>query len=119
MTIDERVESGVIVIRVTGRLTLTEGTAALDDKLRRLVDTDHDQLILELAEVPYIDSSAVGILLRTHATLSRRGGALRLLRAHAHIRELLEKTRLSTVLEVFDSEAAALRSLATLRTPGA
>jgi len=111
MTIQERIVSDVAIVRITGRVTLTEGTPEFDDVLQRLVQQGHLRIVLDLADVPYIDSTALGSLLRTHATVSRRGGAMKLLNVKGHVRELLELTRLLTVFEAFDSEAEAIASV--------
>ena len=111
MTIQERIVSDVAIVRVTGRVTLTEGTPEFDDVLQRLVQQGHLRIVLDLADVPYIDSTALGSLLRTHATVSRRGGAMKLLKVKGHVRELLELTRLLSVFEAFDSEAEAMASV--------
>ena len=111
MTIQERIVSDVAIVRITGRVTLTEGTPEFDDVLQRLVQQGHVRIVLDLADVPYIDSTALGSLLRTHATVSRRGGAMKLLNVKGHVRELLELTRLLTVFEAFDSEADAIASV--------
>jgi len=76
MTIHERIVSDVALLQISGRVTLTEGTAVFDDALRRLVDEGRVKLVLDLGGVPYIDSTALGIILRAHATVTRRGGAL-------------------------------------------
>jgi len=117
MTIHERLVSDVALLHVSGRVTLTDGTVVLDDTLRRLIDKGYVKLIVDLADVPYIDSTALGIILRTHARVTRRGGGFRLLRVQGHVRELLELTRLSSVFEAFDSEAHALASLASIPPP--
>ena len=111
MTIQERIVSDVAIVRISGRVTLTEGTPEVDDVLQRLVQQGHVRIVLDLEEVPYIDSTALGSLLRTHATVSRRGGAMKLLRVKGHVRELLELTRLLSVFEAFDSEADAIASV--------
>jgi len=111
MTIQERIVSDVAIVSITGRVTLTEGTPEVDDALQRLVQQGHLRIVLDLAGVPYIDSTALGSLLRTHATVSRRGGAMKLLNVKGHVRELLELTRLLTVFEAFDSEADAIASV--------
>jgi anti-sigma B factor antagonist len=111
MTIQERIVSDVAIVRITGRVTLTEGTPEFDDVLQRLVQEGHIRIVLDLGDVPYIDSTALGSLLRTHATVSRRGGAMKLLNVKGHVRELLELTRLLTVFEAFDSEAEAIASV--------
>jgi anti-anti-sigma factor len=56
--------------------------------LQRLVQQGHVRIVLDLGDVPYIDSTALGSLLRTHATVSRRGGAMKLLNVKGHVREL-------------------------------
>jgi anti-sigma B factor antagonist len=111
MTIQERIVSDVAIVRISGRVTLTEGTPEVDDVLQRLVQQGHVRIVLDLEEVPYIDSTALGSLLRTHATVSRRGGAMKLLKVKGHVRELLELTRLLNVFEAFDSEAEAIASV--------
>jgi len=111
MTIQERIVSDVAIVSITGRVTLTEGTPEVDDALQRLVQQGHLRIVLDLEGVPYIDSTALGSLLRTHATVSRRGGAMKLLNVKGHVRELLELTRLLTVFEAFDSEADAIASV--------
>jgi anti-sigma B factor antagonist len=111
MTIQERIVSDVAIVRISGRVTLTEGTPEVDDVLQRLVQQGHVRIVLDLEEVPYIDSTALGSLLRTHATVSRRGGAMKLLKVKGHVRELLELTRLLSVFEAFDSEAEAIASV--------
>jgi anti-sigma B factor antagonist len=111
MTIQERIVSDVAIVRIAGRVTLTEGTPEVDDVLQRLVQQGHVRIVLDLEEVPYIDSTALGSLLRTHATVSRRGGAMKLLNVKGHVRELLELTRLLAVFEAFDSEADAIASV--------
>lgn len=111
MTIQERIVSDVAIVRIAGRVTLTEGTPEVDEVLQRLVQQGHLRIVLDLEEVPYIDSTALGSLLRTHATVSRRGGAMKLLNVKGHVRELLELTRLLAVFEAFDSEADAIASV--------
>ena len=113
MTIQERIVSDVAIVRISGRVTLTEGTPEVDDVLQRLVQQGHVRIVLDLEEVPYIDSTALGSLLRTHATVSRRGGAMKLLKVKGHVRELLELTRLLNVFEAFDSEADAIASVSS------
>ncbi len=111
MTIQERLVSDVALIRISGRVTVTDGTTVFDDTIQRLIKDGRIKLIIDVADVPYIDSTALGVILRTHATVTRRGGALKLLHVRGHVRELLELTRLLTVFEAFDSEAQAIASL--------
>ena len=111
MTIHEDIISDVAVVRVGGRVTLTDGTTVFDNALQRLIKDGRLKLIIDLAEVPYIDSTALGIILRAHATVTRRGGTLKMLHLRGHVHELFELTRLLTVIDAFDSEPAALASV--------
>jgi len=110
MTLDQRLISDVMLIDVCGRVTVNEGTEQLAAKLKEFIDEGHVRLVVGLAEVPYVDSTALSILLRTRATVTRRGGALKLLHVRGHVRELLEVTQLLRVFEAFDSEADAVAS---------
>jgi anti-sigma B factor antagonist len=110
MTIHERLIQNVTLIQLGGRVTLTDGVDLLRDTLQRLIDQGRTQLVLDFKDVPYIDSEAMAVVIRTHSTLCRHGGGLKLLRVGGHVRELLTITRLSSVFESFDSEAEAVAS---------
>ena len=68
------------------------------------------QGLLELADVPYVDSAGLGEIVRTYTTVSKKGGKLKLLNLTAKIRDLLAITKLLTVFETYDSEADAVKS---------
>jgi len=110
MTLDERLISDVMLIDIRGRVTVNEGTDLLSERLKQLVEKGHTKLVIGVAEVPYVDSTALSILLRTRATVARRGGALKLLHVRGHVRELLEVTQLLRVFEAFESDEEAVAS---------
>jgi len=110
MTLAERLISDVMVIDIHGRVTVNEGTDQLAERLKQLVETGHTKLVIGVAEVPYVDSTALSILLRTRATVTKRGGALKLLQVRGHVRELLQVTQLLRVFEAFESDADAVAS---------
>ena len=112
MTLDERIISDVMLIDIHGRVTVNEGADQLAERLKQLVEKGHTKLVVGVAEVPYVDSTALSILLRTRATVTRRGGALKLLQVRGHVRELLEVTQLLRVFESFDTDADAVASFA-------
>ncbi len=70
----------------------------------------HKKVVLNLAEVPYIDSAGLGEIVRTYTTVSRQGGSLKLLHLTKRITDLLSITKLLTVFETFDSENEAVQS---------
>ena len=110
MQIDERTVGDVMVLDVKGKVTLGEGDEMLKDKVNSLVNQGHKKIILNLADVPYIDSAGLGEVVRTYTTVSRQGGSLKLLNLTKRITDLLSITKLLTVFETYDSESEAIRS---------
>ena len=110
MQIHEREVNDVTIMDVHGKLTLGEGDELLRDKVNSLMHQDRKKMILNLAEVPYIDSAGLGEIVRTYTTVSRQGGSLKLLSLTKRIQDLLAITKLLTVFETFDSEKDAVKS---------
>ena len=102
----------VTVIDAAGRITLGEGTTALRDSIRDSLNAGHKKVLLNLGEVNYIDSSGIGELVSAFTTVTNQGGQLKLLNLSKRIQDLLQITKLYTVFEVHDDEAAAIRSFA-------
>lgn len=110
MQIEERAVGDVTVLDLKGRVTLGEGDELLKDKVNSLINQGRRKLVLNLAEVPYIDSAGLGEIVRTYTTVSRQGGSLKLLSLTKRITDLLSITKLLTVFETFESEEDAVRS---------
>ena len=110
MHIDQRGVGDVVVLDLKGKITLGEGDELLKDKVNSLVNQGHKKIVLNLADVPYIDSAGLGEIVRTYTTVSRQGGSLKLLNLTKRITDLLSITKLLTVFETFDSENEAVRS---------
>ncbi len=102
----------VTVIDAIGRITLGEGASTFRDKVRELVASGHKKMLLNLAEVSYIDSSGIGEMVSGFTTVTNQGGVLKLLSLTKRVKDLLQITKLYTVFEVFEDEATAVRSFA-------
>jgi anti-sigma B factor antagonist len=102
----------VSVMDVAGRITLGEGSAALRDALREMVGKNQKKILLNLGEVSYIDSSGIGELVSGFTTVTNSGGTLKLLNLNKRVKDLLQITKLYTVFDVHEDEAAAIRSFA-------
>jgi anti-sigma B factor antagonist len=100
----------VTVVDAVGRITLGEGASTFRDKIRDLVSNGQKKLLLNLAEVSYIDSSGIGEMVSGFTTVTNQGGQVKLLNLTKRVKDLLQITKLYTVFEVFDDEAAAVRS---------
>ena len=112
MQIEERSVGDVVVLDLKGKITLGEGDELLKDKVNSLVNQGHKKIVLNLADVPYIDSAGLGEVVRTYTTVSRQGGSLKLLSLTKRITDLLAITKLLTVFETYESENDAVQSFA-------
>ena len=112
MQIQERMVGDVVLLDLKGKITLGEGDELLKDKVNSLVNQGHKKIVLNLADVPYIDSAGLGEVVRTYTTVSRQGGSLKLLNLTKRITDLLSITKLLTVFDTYDSETDAIRSFA-------
>jgi anti-sigma B factor antagonist len=110
MQIEERVVGDVVVLDLKGRITLGDGDELLKDKVNSLLNQGYKKIVLNLADVPYVDSAGLGEIVRTYTTVSRQGGSLKLLNLTKRITDLLSITKLLTVFETFESETDAVRS---------
>lgn len=110
MHIEERVVGDVVVLDLKGKITLGDGDELLKDKVNSLLNQGHTRLVLNLSDVPYIDSAGLGSIVRTYTTVSRQGGSLKLVNLTKRITDLLSITKLLTVFETFESETDAVRS---------
>jgi len=112
MRISERCIGGVTVVDLAGKLTLTDGPGMVKDIVTQLVLRGQQQIVLNLAEVSYIDSSGLGELVACYLTAARGGGAIKLANARPRVLDLLILTRLLTIFEAHPSEEAAAMSFA-------
>jgi anti-sigma B factor antagonist len=111
MQISERKSGDVVIVEVSGKITLGDGgDAALKEKMRSLVQQGHKKLLLNLGDVSYVDSAGLGEIVQAYATVNKNGGTLKLLNVTKRIRDLLAITKLLTVFDTFDNEAEAVRS---------
>jgi anti-sigma B factor antagonist len=112
MTITERKNGDVTVLDVDGKILLGEGDVQLKRKIDELIERQEQKLLLNLANVPYMDSGGLGEIVRSYTTVKRAGGELKLLGVTKRINDLLTITKLVTVFEIFDSEDEAVKSFA-------
>ena len=110
MTIEERPTEGVMILDLKGKLTIGEDVELVKDKINSLIQQGEKKLLLNLADVPYVDSAGLGEIVRTYTTVNRQGGSLKLLHLTKRIEDLLAITKLLTVFDTFDSEQEAISS---------
>jgi len=100
----------VIVIDISGRITLGEGCAQLRELIRDQLGKGNKQILLNLADVTYIDSSGIGELVSAYTAVSNQGGQLKLLNLTKKVHDLLQITKLYTVFDIHDDQAKGIAS---------
>lgn len=101
---------GITVVDFSGRITLGEGSVVLRDTIRDLLSKGSKKILLNLGDVTYIDSSGIGELVSAYTTVRNGGGELKLLNLTKKVHDLLQITKLYTVFDIKDDEAAAIAS---------
>jgi anti-sigma B factor antagonist len=110
MEITVRDNGQVKVIDLNGNLTIGRNEESLREAVKRLIDEGHTDVLLNLAEVPTIDSSGIGAIIKSFTSLQENGGKLKVLRPSRMARQLLTITGLMSVLESFEDEGQAVSS---------
>jgi anti-sigma B factor antagonist len=110
MKVNTRQVDGVTIVDASGRITLGEGSVILRDTVRDLLSKGSKKIILNLAEVNYIDSSGIGELVSAYTTTKNQGGELKLLNLTKKVNDLLQITKLYTVFDVKDDETNAIKA---------
>lgn len=110
MTSATREVNGVTILDISGRITLDSGSAALRDAIHDLTSKGRKNILVNLAEITYIDSSGVGALVGAFTTVRQHGGQLKLLKLTQKVRDLLHLTNLHNFFEIKDDEAEAISS---------
>ena len=100
----------VTVVDMSGRIALGDGSALLRKLIRELLDENRTLILLNLADVNYIDSSGIGELVSAFTTTKNQGGELKLLKLTKKVNDLLQITKLYTVFDVKEDEAGAVKS---------
>ncbi|HLZ12737.1 MAG TPA: STAS domain-containing protein [Candidatus Acidoferrum sp.] len=101
---------GVSVVDMEGRIVLGEESTSLRDKVKSLVAAGKRKIVLNMANVKYIDSAGLGALVAAHVSAKTQGASVRLCNLGEKFHEVMQLTRLLTVFDVYDTQAAAISS---------
>ena len=103
-----RYHGQIAIVDLSGRITLSEGAGTVRNAVKKLLQDGYKKILLNLADVTYMDSAGLGEMAAAYITVSNIGGQLKLIHASSRIESLLQVTKLFTVLVAFDDEDAAL-----------
>lgn len=110
MEIEQREREGIVILDLKGRLIVGEPVSELRERITRLCEAGTRNIILNMADVDYVDSTGLGGLVICFTSLKKQGGSLKLVNVSRRNIELLVLTKLTTVFEVFDDEQEAVNS---------
>jgi anti-sigma B factor antagonist len=110
LTIASREVDGVTILDLNGRITLGEGSVQLRDSVRGLISKGQKNILLNLGDVNYIDSSGLGELVSAFTTAKNQGANVKLLGLTKKVKDVLQLTKLYTVFDIYDDEASAIAS---------
>jgi len=110
LTIVSRGLDGVLVLDLSGKITLGEGSVQIRDTICRSIGAGQRSILLNLANVSYIDSSGLGELVSAFTAARNRGAELKLLNLDKKVHDLLQLTKLYTVFDIYSDETTAIRS---------
>jgi anti-sigma B factor antagonist len=102
--------NGISVVALDGRIVLGEESNSLREKIKSLVAEGKKKIVLNVGKVKYIDSAGVGTLIAGHFSAQKQGATMRLCNLGGKFHEMLQITKLVTVFEIYDTEAAAISS---------
>jgi len=119
LNISNKQVGDVSVVALRGRIVLGEGSGALRERVKNLVDDGKKKIVLNMANVTYIDSAGLGTLVAAHVSAKKQGTALLLSDLGNKFHEVLQVTRLLTIFNVYPTEDEAISSFGlTLRVAG-
>jgi anti-sigma B factor antagonist len=110
MRIEERRVNDIVLLDLRGKIAAGDGDVLIRDTIQRLAQGGDKKIVLNFADVPYMDSVGLSTIIRSHLTLGQGGGQLRLLHVPRRLADLLAVTRLTAVFDTFDDETEVIRS---------
>ena len=111
LNVATREVDGVTIVDLGGRITLGDASSGkLRESIREILGGGAKKILINLADVSYIDSSGLGELVSSYTTASNQDASVKLLNVQAKVQDLLQITKLYTVFDSFDNEADAILS---------
>lgn len=110
MTTSTRQSGNVTIVDISGRIVLGEESATLRELVSDLLSKGHKRILFNLGDVNYIDSSGLGHLVSAFTSVRKQGGELKLLNLTNKVHDLMQITKLYTIFDILDDEAAAVKS---------
>jgi anti-sigma B factor antagonist len=110
LRITDREANGVSVVELDGRIVLGEESISFREKLKSLIAEGKKKIVLNMADIKYIDSAGLGALVAAHLSAKNHGASVRLCHLGKKCHEVMQITKLLTIFDVYETEAIAVGS---------
>lgn len=110
MKIEKRKKGDVVILDLKGKILIGEGIDVLRDSINNTISEQETKVLLNFAEVPYLDSTGLGEVVRSYTSIKRAGGVVKIVNLTNKVRDLLSVTKLITVFDTFEDEDKAIES---------
>src|SRR5215831_12819604 len=111
--VSSRQAGNVTILDLAGKIMLGDGSGQLRSAIKEAVNAGHNDILVNLADVTYLDSAGLGELVGSYATVTNAGGRIKLLNTQGKVKDVLTITKLYAVFPTFEDEATALQSFAS------
>ena len=110
MKIEKRKKGDVVILDLRGKILIGEGIDVLRDSINETISEQETKVLLNFAEVPYLDSTGLGEVVRSYTSIKKTGGVVKIVNLTNKVRDLLSVTKLITVFDTFENEDKAIES---------
>jgi anti-sigma B factor antagonist len=110
MRIEKRKKGDVVILDLKGKILIGDGIDVLRDIINNTISEQETQVLLNFAEVPYLDSTGLGEVVRSYTSIKKAGGVVKIVNLTNKVRDLLSVTKLITVFDTFEDEEKAIKS---------
>ena len=107
-----KILNDVCVLSPEGKIVIGDEVGALREKIKGLLEAGQKNILVNLQNVSYIDSTGVGALVGSFTTIRNQGGQMKLSNLSQRVRDILLVTKLLTVFDVYESEIEGAKSFA-------
>ena len=110
MRIEKRKKGDVLILDLKGKILIGDGIDVLRDSINNANQEKESKILLNFAEVPYLDSTGLGEVVRSYTTITKEGGKVKIVNLTNKVKDLLSVTKLLTVFDTFENEDEAIAS---------
>jgi len=110
MKIEKRKKGDVVILDLKGKILIGDGIDELRDSINNTIKENETKVLLNFADVPYLDSTGLGEVVRSYTSIKKSGGTIKIINLTNKVRDLLSVTKLITVFDTFEVEDEAIAS---------